>query len=421
MAYLAYIKYVPHVCLIEYNNIQYKKLDRTKKIIKIPTIFWSSNTPWEEANLWAFERIINNEVSASTVESNMRGLQHYAKFLEDNSIDWLYFPIKKSDRCIYKYRRYLKECIDNSSLAGSTASSRIRNVVFFYRWLISNGLLSDKYELWTNKKVYINYFDKVGFQRTIRKESTDLSIPNRLSNRFKLEDGLLPVSVEDRNEIINFAKNNSSQELYLLLLCGFFTGMRLGTLCDLKVSTLDQAASDCIDKRLFKINIGPAASPAVHTKNGVTGQVSIPEELMIQLTDYCHSVRRLERRSKALPENKDLIFFTRFGNPYGRKNTDRSSAVNVEMFTLRKKAKLAGITSLMNFNFHMSRCTFGTELARIALEVGETISAIAFVKEALLHKDESTTIKYIKFIKDTPIKSSIANSFTNSMFGQGEI
>ncbi|MDP1045416.1 site-specific integrase, partial [Klebsiella pneumoniae] len=76
---------------------------------------------------------------------------------------------------------------------------------------------------------------------TIIVQSSELSIKNRKANALRLEDGLLPVSADDRDIILEYAAEHASWELYLLLTLGFYTGMRLGTLCDLKVSSLERA------------------------------------------------------------------------------------------------------------------------------------------------------------------------------------
>ena len=49
------------------------------------------------------------------------------------------------------------------------------------------------------------------------------------------------MSAVDRDAILDFAKQNASSELYLMLALGFFTGMRLGTICDLRIDTLEQS------------------------------------------------------------------------------------------------------------------------------------------------------------------------------------
>jgi integrase len=202
-----------------------------------------------------------------------------------------------------------------------------------------------------------------------------------------------------------------------MLTLGFFTGMRLGTLADLKVQTLDRAVPEPSSGELFLLNVGPGADPPVCTKFGVTGHVWIARAHLETLRTYAYSVRRLKREAIAVPQNKDLVFLTRFGNSYARDGSDKSVAMNVEMHGLRKAGTSSGVSALRDLNFHQTRCTFATELARLAIRAGGSINAIAIVKDALLHKHEATSFKYVKFVEKTPIKIEMANIFTREFLG----
>jgi integrase len=128
-------------------------------------------------------------------------------------------------------------------------------------------------------------------------------------------------------------------------------------------------------------------------------------------------VRRLKRQGKAAPENRDTVFLTRFGNTYAMRDSDKSPALNVEMHAFRKRGVASGMAVLRHFYFHQSRCTFATELARLAIRTGGAINAIAIVMEAMLHRDEATAFKYIKFIEKSPAKEDAANAFTRDFLG----
>ncbi len=246
---------------------------------------------------------------------------------------------------------------DAGQISPSTASEYMRNCVMFYRWVRHKELLPPSLPLWRVKPYLVRYFDRTGFERTIIGTTTDLSIPNRRRPGQTLEDGLLPVSEAARDTILDFAAQHATTELYLMLALGFFTGMRLGSICDLKIQTLEHATPDPSAEGLLRLAVGSGASPPVHTKFGVTGQVWIPEALHDNLLEYAKGWRRLEREAKAPSEQCDLLFLTRFGNSYGRRGTDQSSAVNVEMSALRKRGLKLGLQALRKFRFHQSRCT----------------------------------------------------------------
>jgi integrase len=416
MATLERIRFSPLIVEIKNDLVSYLP-SRRAPIERLPQLFWQDGTPWREANLWAVSRAETKVTSIKTIVSNIGGLLNYANFLESHQIPWFAFPVKKADRCLVRYRGWLIAERDASRLSPSTASEYMRNAVAFYRWALSEGLLDADRPLWRDKSVYLRFFDSVGFERTLVRMSTDLAIPNRKVSGESLEDGLLPVSASDRDAILEFAKHNSTPEMYRMLALGFFTGMRIGSICDLKISTLKNAVQDPSAPGLYRLNLGPGAKPQVHTKFGVTGQVWIPSALRDDLLDYAGSLRRSKRQSLSKVENRDLLFLTRFGNPYCQRETEQSSAINTEMASLRRAGVLAGIKALKSFHFHQSRSTFATELATFALKAGDPINAIALVKNALLHRNEATSLKYIKFASNAPAKETAANEFMRAFMG----
>lgn len=331
MATLERIHFVPHHVVCGDKSTTYSPSNSQPSIEGLPQLFWADCMPWREANLWAVERATTGNASLKTVVSNMNGLLNYAKFLESHHLHWFEFPVRKADRCLVLYRGALIRTRDAGQISPSTASEYMRNCVMFYRWVKHKELLSPSLTLWRDKPYLVKYFDQIGFERTISGITTDLGIPNRKRFGQTLEDGLLPVSEADRDAIMNFAALHATPELYLMLALGFFTGMRLGSICDLKIQTLKHAIPDPSAEGLLRLAIGPGASPSVHTKFGVTGQIWIPEALLDQLLEYGNGLRRLRREAKASPEQRDLLFLTRFGNAYGRRSTDQSSAVNVEI------------------------------------------------------------------------------------------
>lgn len=373
--------------------------------------------PWREANLWLHENAATRDVTLLTVQTTGTGLHAYAKWLEENSVDWRHFPARKADRCLVRYKGSLIEARDKGILAPSTASQRMRVTVRFYRWLGVTGLISPAWPMWREQTLGIRLTDPLGFDRTVRVTTTDLRISNRKSHGLRLEDGLLPVTVATRDNILGFCRERASEELFLMLALGFYSGLRISSIANLKVQSLTNAVPDPATPELYKIAVGPGADPPVATKYSVTGQAWIPRELLDQLLKYSHSIRRLQREEKARPENKDLVFLTRFGNPYAQRATDKSVAINVEIHALKKLAVKYDADVPKDFHFHQSRCTFATELARLAIRFGGPINAISIVKDALLHKNESISINYIKFIEQSPAKEAAANAFTVAFLG----
>lgn len=417
MARLESINLTPHRSRVTDGQVCWDPVDQGRVIRGLPQLFWANGDPWREANLWLMERACNQEVDLKTVQAKATCLNAYANWLEASGNDWWAFPARKEERCLVRYRGALVEARENSKLAPSTITQRMRVLIGFYRWLRATGLLSPECPMWLERTVGIHLTNSFGLVRNLSVTTTDLSIPNRSRPGERLEDGLLPLSAADRNQILNFAQDKASEELFLLLTSGFFTGMRLQTLADLKIKTLTNATPDPADNNLYRLAVGPGASPSVATKFGVSGQVWITKDLLNELLRYSHSSRRLQREIKASSDCKDLVFLTRYGNSYAQRGSDKSVAINVEIHKFRKVALAHGIKTMRNFRFHQTRCTFATELARLAVAAGGGIHAVAIVKDALLHKHESTSLKYIKFIERTPIKQALANNFTKEFLG----
>ena len=53
----------------------------------------------------------------------------------------------------------------------------------------------------------------------------------------------------------------------------------------------------------------------------------------------------------------------------------------------------------------------------VALTVTKPAAAIEFVKSAMLHKDEATTWRYIRFLENSKAKQKMANAFTEAFTG----
>ena len=155
----------------------------------------------------------------------------------------------------------------------------------------------------------------------------------------------------------------------------------------------------------------------VHTKFGVSGQVWIESSDLERLKIYAFSSRRLKRQAVASEPDRDCLFLTRFGGRYGTEGSDLSRSMNVELGRLRNEGVAQGIKAFRNFRFHQSRCTFATELARVAIRHGSVGIAIRLVKQALLHRNEASTLKYIQFVERTAAMADAADAFTQSFLG----
>lgn len=412
MAHLEFIDYKPHRPVFGTTGIVWEPDALIRPVERLPQIFWADGSPWKEANLWGLEAARNRDVKLKTVKSLMEHLHKYAKWLEHEQIDWRHFPRIRAERVLIRYRGALINQRDQGELEPSTTTARMRAVIRFYRYCAGRNFISHDAPMWQDKTVTVRYFDTQGFERTILKLSTDISIPNRSLPRVRLEGGLLPITYAHMTELLDFAKVNASEELNLILTTGFTTGARLCTITTLHVSALQQAVRDPDAHGMWVIGVGPGTG--IETKFDVSGNLMVPDEVMILLKDYACSKRHVDRTIKANGPDKRLLFLTRYGKPF------KTSTVDREMVRLRRRASAADLKFMQTFKFHQTRATFGTLLMKICLEKVGTKTAIEFVKGAMHHKHESSTFGYIKFIEHTKAKIDVSNAFTEVFLGRAK-
>jgi integrase len=87
------------------------------------------------------------------------------------------------------------------------------------------------------------------------------------------------------------------------------------------------------------------------------------------------------------------------------------------MTDLRRDAVRADMKFMARFKFHQSRATFGTWLMQLMLSITTAGAAVEFVRRVMLHKHESTTFRYIRFLEITKGKQEIAQAFNEAFVG----
>lgn len=407
-------------------------VDYHGSLVKIHQLLWSNNEPWPEANLWILSRTKIAPLKKphlATCAEDAKKLRLFMDYLEDNNIEWWDLPQIRSKRSISKYRQYLisrneekkaPRGAPHGKLSTSTTKERIGVVRRFYQWMKTNDLLPTGHHLWEEKNGVRAAIDKTGREYLVKHTSTDFTISSRKRTLFELEDGVLPVSYETRAVIIKLSREILPIEIQLMLEVAFFTGLRLGSICDLRLETIEYASKDPAYSSISYLSVGPDASPvAVKTKFEVTGQVMIPTNLLGRLKEYSLSVRRLTREAKSSMEDSNLLFLNVNGRTYDAHNDGESSSVNVHMHRLRNWGKASGI-NISDFYFHRCRATFATSIATAAESYRGTKginNVVALIRGLLLHKDDSTAMGYISYVADAKILSDQANEYTRQFLG----
>jgi integrase len=411
MANLEFINYTPMREVVEAGLVEWVPDKLAPSISDLPQIFWSSGVPWHEANHWAVAKatsLLSGRVK--TITSLMKHLVAYASWLElKEGQDWRHFPTRKQDRTAVIYRGEVIKQRDRGSLAASTAHGRMAAVIQFYRHARIHGFVQRDSPLWTDRQVVIRYFDPVGFERTIMRTSSELAIPNRHRHGLRLEDGLTPIRITDATKLLEFTRAQGMKEINLILSLGFLTGARIETITSLGVKDIENAYPDVQTPNTFRLRVGPGTG--VKTKFDVTGELLVPKFLIDELKAYAYTMQRLRRQAIASKVNRGLLFLTTRGNPY------KAGTFSRLMTDLRRRAASPELRFMKSFKFHQTRATFGTWLMGVALRITNSKAAVAFVRDAMLHKDEKTTFLYVRFIEQEPLKEEIANEFSAAFAG----
>ncbi|MCT8891402.1 site-specific integrase [Klebsiella quasipneumoniae] len=184
----------------------------------------------------------------------------------------------------------------------------------------------------------------------------------------------------------------------------FFTGARSETIRTLQLESLENTISVGKDDGIKCVRVGPPTK--VKTKYGVSGLILFPTTLLHELIEYYYSTRRLERQLKSKNQKSSTLFITRSGNPYS------DTSFTKEISDMRVFLSGKGYNQFLSFKFHQARATYGTMLMNFALEIFPfTANAIGFVRNAMLHKHESTTWRYVKFIEYESFKEKLSDEF----------
>lgn len=404
--------------ILDQNEVERKRIEWIEQkaergIPKLPQIFFANGEPFRAANCYALSKMGGAKGSnIKTVISAMNHIKAYADWLEECDLDWRHFPLKKKDRCLFRFRGYLIEQRKSSRLSPSTVTARMAALIAFYRWTQTYGWVERK-ELWEDHYKKVRLYATTGFSRTMSVLSSELAIPNRKRHGQSLEDGLTPMKRENQKILLSYLHQSGLIELYLMTLIGCFTGARSETIRTLRLSTLERAVDDPLVPQMKNIAVGPGTD--VRTKFDVFGHLLMPTELHEELERYATSARRLHRQARAKGKHQTLLFLTQRGNPY-------SEATFTKLISdLRERLVKSGLSQFKYFKFHQTRATFGTRLMIIALDLLDSkVHALSFVCDAMLHKSESTTWKYIDFIEKAPVKEKLASEFFNLFTGNTE-
>lgn len=411
----------------------FSKRGNTYSYNLMPVVVDGQGALWTEANLYLLSRldaaISPNMASYHSIADDLAA---FKRFLEDEDTDFRSFPARKYLRPTYHYRGSLQHAVEANECAISTARRRMGAVIGFYRWLISNHLLTPENPPWVDSDVFIKLTDSKGFQKTKAVTTTDISVRMPIQNDpydGAIEDGgkLRPLPIEDQEIILDALVSLGNTEMTLIHLVALFTGARIQTVLTIRVKhVLAELPSEVVEHRL---PIGPGTS--IDSKYDKRMSLHLPRWLYEKLRIYAHSLRAKERRLKTGGDTLDqYLFISAKGAPFYTSKSDRNifqqdantrhakSGQGVRQYIRDFVLPLIKQTTGKSFQyrFHDLRASFGMNLTEHQLELVATGKATLhqvreFVKTRMGHQSAGTTDLYLNFRKHQVLVTRVQISY----------
>ncbi|PSW43363.1 tyrosine-type recombinase/integrase [Photobacterium leiognathi] len=381
----------------------------------LPTLFSQDGVFNHEANSYLF--YLKGVKKAEDLSPCAQALRAYYQFLEDKGLNWDKFPPVKRLKPTYLYRSHLLKQIKQGELAHSTASVRMNQIVNYYKWLMHDGYLRVKNEKEAPFKMEFVSVQNSGMlahiSPTFIVETSDLRIKVPRDADSK---NIRPLSPLSRNALGILTQHlpQTSEELRLQVLLAIDTGMRVEEVATLSLDALDTATPLTESQHRFEILLCPR-STGVQTKFLKTRTVEISSDLLQSLNQYRISERRLKRVTKLnekieqlgndtspftqktieileRSERHEPLFISQQGNP--------ATGKIIESRWVEFRAEIKQAEPSFSHRFHDLRATYGTYRLNDLLEAKlPVVDCMDLLMGWMGHKDESTTWKYLRFLK----------------------
>ncbi|GIU28315.1 transposase [Shewanella colwelliana] len=402
----------------------------------LPTLFSQDGVFNHEANSYLF--YLKALKKAEDLSPCAQALRAYYQFLEDKELRWDEFPPVKRLKPTYLYRSHLLKQIKQGELAHSTASVRMNQIVNYYKWLMHDGYLRVKNEKEAPFKIEFVSVQNRGMlahvSPTFIVETSDLRIKVPRDADSKNIRPLSPLS-RDTLGILTQHLPQTSEELRLQALLAIDTGMRVEEVATLTLDALDTATPLAESQHCFEILLCPR-STGVQTKLLKTRTVEFSSDLLQSLSEYRISERRLRRVTRLNEKIEQLdsdtplftqktieilercdrhepLFVSQQGNP--------ATGKSIEARWIEFRAEIKQAEPSFTHRFHDLRATYGTYRLSDLLEAGlPVVDCMELLMGWMGHKDESTTWKYLRFLKRKEafkVKFGILDSIMHDVLG----
>lgn len=314
-----------------------------------------------------------------------RALRLYFDFIEMMpGLEWDKGSELNYERPIYQFSKFLENQYGKGEIAGTTANNYFSCVTRFY----SHHL---KFSYPFKGGVPIEFNETV-----IKKYDNDLtSHITGLEIRIKSADCKPNISVSKKTELVPFSQDEvklffnqlskyGSEELLLMCLLSYSSGMRADEIADLKVDMISRYSNT----ESFTLRLGPISGHKTKKNNDMP--VTVPGKTIAVLLKYNKSKRYLERLKKS-NTNRAHVFLNRNGKPYDQKTIST-------LFSEFIRTRIAHLIKEFNHKFHDLRVSFGVNTMKACIKANwERTECLAYTKKQMRHKNLETTQLYLEY------------------------
>ncbi|MGE8112029.1 tyrosine-type recombinase/integrase [Pseudomonas sp. NPDC086566] len=415
---------------------------------KFPMIIEGNGEPWRMANLYLTAKLHRESgYESRTFRGIADHLLDYLRFLEDENLDYLYFPRNTRLRVTFLYHKHLAHLCALGELAKNTASARMNTVVNFYRSIMDWKLIK-QHEIenspFENINKTINVVSATGTESTVKVKSHNLAFkaPRADIPAEYIRDGgiLRPLLLNEQISVLK-ALLMSSREYQLMFYLALFTGARAQTVGTIRLKNL----LGPLDGTGY-LRLPTGSGTLIDTKRGKQLTLLVPGWLVKDMITYSQSDEAIKRRGRSYygETGENYLFLSKNGVPYytsKRELYDRRDSAISSNTSLTDRATNASIQdgaairqhikeilqpriltenpNFQEFTFHDLRATFGMNLLESQMQhQGDRSisSAIDYVQQRMGHSDKLTTMQYLNYKSRLEWKFQIQNNFEEYLF-----
>ncbi|WP_454830286.1 site-specific integrase [Paraburkholderia xenovorans] len=401
-----------------------------------PVVRLANGAPWAEANLWLID-MMESKSSANmlTFASIADDLVAFCRYLDDEGVDWLTFPVNKRQRPTYRYSASIRLAVQAGELSAGVARRRMGAVVRFYRWLVAEAGFRPANAPWVESGRFIEFRDQKGFGRVIEVKTTDLSISGRRAEDpwdERIQDGgrLRPLASSEQSVLLESLAALGNTEMTLVHLFALLTGARIQTVLTVRAKHVMRKPSEFHGDDI-RLACGPGTG--IDTKGGVKGVLHLPRGFYERLYVYVHSDRARKRRQLAdgvdggdHPDQP--LFLSHRGAPLYEDRASRgplSTGPHVRRHVKTGQAVRQFIRdellpmmrvqlgdSRYEFSFHDLRATFGLNMVD-SMTANETkyTRALDQLRQLMWHVQPSTTERYLAYRENCKLFDAVQDGW----------